>query len=112
MGVVGEAGQERTGAAGDGVDDFLTGDHGPECGVAAGEPLGGDEDIRPGLSAFREPMLDGEVAAGAAHPGHDLVSDEQYAVAVTDFRDAWQISRRRNDGAECRSADRLKDEGG
>ena len=39
VGVVGEAVQERAGAGGDRIDEFLAGDHGAEGSVSAGESL-------------------------------------------------------------------------
>ena len=57
-------------------------------------------------------MFDREVAAGAAHAGHDFIGDQQHAVAAADFGDGLQISGRRNDRAERSPADRLENECG
>jgi hypothetical protein len=57
-------------------------------------------------------VLDGEVAAGAAEPGHHLVGDEEDTVAVADLPDAGQVARGSGDGPERGADDRLGDEGG
>ncbi len=57
-------------------------------------------------------MFHREVAAGAAHAGHDFVGDEQHAVTAADVGDRLQISGRRNHRPERGSADRFEDEGG
>ena len=57
-------------------------------------------------------VFDGEVAAGAAHAGHHLVSDQQHAVAPANFGNLLRIPRRRNHRAERRTAYRFEDERG
>ena len=57
------------------------------------------------------PMVDGEIASGAAHAGHDFVGDEQDAVACGKFRRSLADIRRGNDRAERGAADWLRDEG-
>src|SRR5258708_21052454 len=103
MWVGGKSVEESAGAGGDWIDDFLAGDDGAERSVSAGEAFGGDQDVRRHLK-----MINGEVAAGAAHAGHDFVGDEQHAVTAADFGDALQMCWRRNDRAERRAADRFE----
>ena len=112
MRVVGEAVQERAGSVGDRVDDFLAGDDCAERGVSAGESFGGDEDVGGNAGIVSKPVLNREVAAGAAHAGHDFVGDEEHAVAVADFGDRLQVSGWGNDCAEGGSADGFENEGG
>ena len=109
--VVGEAVQKSSGAGGDGVDHFLAGEDGTERGVSAGESFGGDQDVGTQVPVFQE-MFDGEIAAGAAHAGHDFVGDTQDAVTAADFRDGRQISRRWNDCSESGAAHWFEEEGG
>ena len=70
MRVVGEAVQERARASGDGFDYFLACDDRTQWSVSAGETFGGDQDV-----GRDTPVIDREVASGAAHPRHDLVRD-------------------------------------
>src|ERR1700739_4955582 len=107
MRVVGKTMQERAGAGGNGVDDFLAGNYGSERGVSAGEPFRGDQNIWLDI-----PMLRGKIAPGASHAGHYFVGNDEHAVPTADLRERWQISRGWDDRTKCCSADRLKDKSG
>src|SRR5262249_15134670 len=48
---------------------------------------------------------------GAAHPAHDLVEDQEHAIAVADLADAPEIARHCRHRAERRPRYRLGDEG-
>ena len=99
--------EECSRTVGDCIHNFRARDHRAERGITAGESLGGDENV-----SLDVPVLDSEVAAGASHAGHDLVRDEQNAMAAADVRDTLQISGRRNHCAQGRSTYRLEDEAG
>jgi len=107
MRVVREAVQECAGAGGDRVDDSLARDDCAERRVSAGESFGGDQNIWADTIMFHR-----EVAAGAAHAGHNFVGDQQHAVTAADSGNRLQISGRRNHRAERGSADRFEDERG
>ena len=95
MGEAGVAVEER-------LHQPVAGDHGPERGVAAGEPLGHGDDV--GLV----PVADGaEVLAQPAEGADHLVGDEQHAVAVTDLADPCEVPRRRRE-APAGVLDRLQ----
>ncbi len=73
--------------------------------VAAGEPLAADEDV--GNDA---PVIDGEIAAGAAEAGHHLVGDQQHAVAAADRGEARPVVVGRNQRTRGRADHRLGDD--
>jgi hypothetical protein len=56
--------------------------------------------------------MSGIHVAGAAHAAHDLVEDQQHAVAVADLAQALQVTGDRRGGAEAGAGHRLGDEGG
>src|SRR5580704_11426002 len=99
MRIVGKAVEESSGAAGDRVDDTARGDNRAERGVAAGDSLPYEDHVR-----RNAPVFDGERSSGAAHAGHDFVSDQQDAVAMADFGDALDVAFGRGDRTE-RGAD-------
>ena len=57
-------------------------------------------------------MLNGEVFAGAAKAGHDLVGNQQDVVAAADVGDRRPVFRHRRDRAARRAHHRLSDKGG
>src|SRR5206468_6817999 len=105
--VVSESVEECSRTVDDCIHNFRARDDRAQRGITAGEALGGDENI--GLDI---PVFDSEVAAGASHAGHDLVRDEQNAMAAADLRDTLQISGRRNYRAQGRPTHRFEDESG
>src|SRR6266545_5597338 len=97
---------EAVGEAGtaDGVVD-LAGGHGQaERPVAGGGALGERKDVGP-----HAPVVAGEPAPGAAEAGHDLVGDQQHAVAAADVGDRRPVVVGRDGGAEGGAGDRLGD---
>ncbi|MNC34869.1 hypothetical protein D3C75_833260 [compost metagenome] len=85
---------EKSRAIGDGVADFLAHQGRADRLIASTEPLGNGDQVR-GNSL----LLCGEQCAGAAHTTHDLVEDQQNAVAVANLANALEIARHRNDRA-------------
>ncbi|OPY08637.1 MAG: hypothetical protein A4E67_00947 [Syntrophaceae bacterium PtaB.Bin038] len=77
-----------------------------ERGVAAGEALGGHDQV--GDDA---PVVEGPVAPRPAHARHDLVGDEQHVVLVTDLADALEVTVLRHEGPRRGPNDGLGDEG-
>src|SRR6266511_204856 len=76
----------------------------PERDVARGEPLGDRHDVR-----HDAPVVHREPFAGAAEPRHDLVGDQQDAVAVAEGAHPLEVAVRRDQDA-VGPADRLEDE--
>src|SRR3546814_17020239 len=66
----------------------LRGDHRADRLVAGAEALGDGVDV--GRHAV---VLAGEQGAGTAHPAHNLVADQQHAVAVADLAHPGEIGR-------------------
>src|SRR5208283_4346086 len=74
--------------------------------ISAAETLGD------GHQVGRDPFLRAGVKrSGAPHAAHDLVEDEQHAVAVADRADASKVVGNRRDSAERRSDYGLGNEG-
>src|SRR5579862_904235 len=103
MSVVGEAMQERS--RGQSVNDLLRRNNRAEWCVAAGKALGSDQNVRRNF-----PVFDGEISSSPAHPRHDLIGDQQHAMATANFGNLLQISGRWDNRAQSSAADRLKDE--
>src|SRR6266446_10291620 len=55
-------------------------------------------------------MLDGEMASGAALPGHYFIRDKQNTVATADLGHLLEITVRRDGRAQRRSTHRFRDE--
>src|SRR5690348_12090619 len=104
---IGEAVEERAGAAFDGLGDFSGDKDGAERGVAAGDSLPYENDV-----GFDVPVIDGKVLSCAAHAGHDFVGDQKNAVAAADFGDAREIFGRRRDSAESGAGNGFDKKGG
>ena len=105
MGVIREAVEKCSRAPGYRINDFLTGDHGAERSVSAGESLGSNKNVR-----LHVPMFDCEITSGTTHTRHHFIGNQEHAVAAAHFGDGLQISWRWNDGTQRRAADGLKDE--
>ena len=75
--------------------------------------ISGAQSLRERDEVRRDPLVLARVTpAGAAHPAHDFVEDEQHAVAVADLADALEITGRGRDAAKRRADYGLGDEGG
>ncbi len=88
-----------------GVD--LGGDHESADGLVARSEAFGDGDHVAGDSV----LLAGEQRAGAPHPAHDLVEDQEDAVVVADLADAPEVARHGGHGARRGADHGLRDEG-
>ena len=75
--------------------------------VAAAEALGDDLDVR--RDAF---LLPGVHGSGAAHAAHDLVEDEEGAVAIADVAHRLEVAGHGGDAAGGGADDGLGHEGG
>ena len=91
---------------GDRLEDVPAEQHRADRLVAAAQPLGDGHQV--GRDAF---LLARMQRAGAAHAAHDLVEDQQHAVAVADLADALEIARDRRHRAGGGADHRLGDEG-
>src|SRR5512141_2151118 len=105
MRVISETVEKSAGSGRNSVDNFPAGDHGAEGSITTGETLRSNQDVW-----LQVPMINGKIPPGPAHAGHDFIGDQEHAVAAADVGDGLQVSRRGNDCAERRSADRLEDE--
>ncbi len=107
MAGIGGAVLQHAGAGRDRVADPAVGQQAADRGIAAAQALGHGEDV--GV----DPVLGAGIhVAGAAHAAHDLVEDQQHAVAVADLAQALEVARHRRRRAETGAGDRLGDEGG
>ena len=86
---IGMAMLESAGAMPDRVDDSRACEHGADRLVAAAEALGDGLDV--GHDAL---LFPGVKRAGATHPAHHLVENEQGAVPVTDVAHGPEIAFR------------------
>src|SRR4029077_4669423 len=86
---------------GDRLVDRVRCGHEPERPVAGRRALGRDEQVRP-----HTPWLDPEPTAPPADPGHDLVRDEQDAVAAADLGDLRPVVVRWDRRGQGRPDDR------
>ncbi len=78
---------QHAGAGGDGFANPAMGQQAADRRIAAAETLGHGEDVR------RHVVLGAGIhVAGAAHAAHDLVEDQQHAVAVADFAQALEVA--------------------
>ena len=75
-------------------DDAIVDQNTADRLIAAAQALGDDLDV--GGDAFLLPRVHG---AGAAHPAHDLIQDQQRAVAVAYPADALEVAGQRRDAA-------------
>ena len=99
--------RQRAGAAQERRDDALARHRRADRRVAGAESLAQRDDV--GADAV---VLEREQRAGAAHPAHHLVRDEQHAVPVADLADPREVARDRGDAAQRRADDGLGDERG
>src|SRR5690625_3639724 len=77
-----------------GVKDAIRGQHCPDGLIAGPQAFGDGDDVR------HDAVLGtGKQMPGAAHAGHDLIEDEQHAIAVTDLADAFEIGGHRREDA-------------
>ncbi|MNY09220.1 hypothetical protein D3C86_1421260 [compost metagenome] len=106
MAQVGVAVLEKAAALLHGVHDALLRHHRADGLIASAQPLGDGDQV--GRDAF---LLHGVQGAGAAHPAHDFVGDEQDAVAVAHLAHAAEIAGHRRDGAGCGAHHRFGHEG-
>jgi hypothetical protein len=106
MSLIREAVQESAGAALERFNDTRGNENGAERRVPAGNSLPDQNNVR--LDA---PVLDGKSFSGAAHAGHDFVSDKENAVFAADFGDARSVANWRHGGAESGANDWLENKG-
>src|SRR5580704_6308700 len=107
MRLIREAMHERAGAAFERFDDARGNEHGTERRVAAGDSLPDQNNVR-----LNVPMLDGKRFSGAAHAGHDFVSDQKNAVFAENLGDARGVAFGRHGGAKRGANDRFEDKSG
>jgi hypothetical protein len=88
------------------VSELLPNDHRAERDVAGVDALGDGEDVGDDV-----PVLASEPLAGASEPRHDLVADQEDAVAVAHLSDRLQVALRRDDNP-VRPDYRLEDDRG
>src|SRR5690606_37358436 len=84
---IGVAVLEEAGAAHEGLENVPGNEDGADRLIPGPQALGDHHDIR------ADPLLlAGIECASTAHPAHDLVQDQQYAVAVADLPDAPEVA--------------------
>src|SRR6266403_5029324 len=98
---------QETAGFGDRLDHFGGREHGSHRRIAGGDALGQGHQIGPTI----RPMLGGEKGAGAARAAHDLVIDQQYAMAVTDLANGTIVMVGSDEGTGGETTNRLHDEG-
>ena len=87
------------------VDDPFLGQHGADRLVAAAQPLRDHQEV-----GHDTVLLAGVQRAGAAHPAHHLVQDQQAPVPVADLAHRLEVPGHRRQHAGRRAADGLGDE--
>ena len=103
---VGMAMREEACPVDEGLIDAGAGDGRADRLVASPQPLGHGDDV--GHDAF---LVGGEQRPAAAHAAHDLIGDEQDAMAVTDLPDAAEVAIDGGDRPHGCTNHRLRDEG-